>query len=673
MVAVAARVGKSNNLASGGSVRLTRKAAHLAGAAVALMLFGTSGALAQNCTAPTIPGQPGISAGLGVVASAIAGTASSVASSLGNESTAFFTQQTSAFVAGARAERPDQDSGGIWARQVGGVVDTKSETNLVASIPAIGVAGTGNCTSRVHQTYYGVQAGADVARLNLSGGWNLTVGLTGGYLESSAQDVAPAAIRSDFQVPFIGGYAVATNGGFFTDLMIRREFYNITVNQPSFNLHSQEGSARAWSVSVGAGYNFGLADGYFIEPSIGLIWSRTAVDVVNGAGPVLLPIGGAAAINDIESNIFRGTLRVGRNFTVGDMGWQPFGSASFFYEGAPKILTNFVGCAGCAFVGAVPVTPLATAETSRIGAFGQLSLGLAAQALNTGWVGFVRGDYRVGNNIEGWSGNAGLRYNFAPEKAVAAKMVTKSPVLAAAPYNWTGFYLGGHLGAAQGRGHVDFVGTGVTNEPYVAGYLAGGQFGYNVQYGPYVVGVEVDASKTNVNGTIACGPSTGRDPATGAPLPGAAAFSPFYLTCKDSLDWIVTAAARLGVVSFWSDRTLLYVKGGGAITRESTTVGCTLGPNNILGPPQCFNPAGVLTNGFTNSSTKAGGLVGLGSEFGLTREWSAKAELTYIWFGNRDVTATPDGTRLNVGTGIAEAKIGLNYRFGQAYPLVMKY
>jgi opacity protein-like surface antigen len=462
--------------------------------------------------------------------------------------------------------------------------------------------------------------------------------------------------------------------------MVRREFYNGSLNEPAFNLYNQQFGARAWSISASAGYNFALADGYFIEPSVGGIWSRTSVDPIGLAGPVVNSLAGNLSVNDIESNIFRGTIRAGRNFNAGNVAWQPFGSASFFYEGAPKIISNFVTCPGCVVNfgpgGTAPGTVIGTAETSRVGAYGQFSLGLAGRMIDTGWVGFVRADYRVGNNIEGWSGNAGLRYNFMPEKAIATKMVTKSPVLAAAPYNWTGFYLGGHLGVAQGRGHVEFIGPGATVDPYMSGYLAGGQAGYNVQYGAYVVGLEVDASKTNASGTSACGTSPGItfDPVTG--FTTATAFTPLFLTCQNSLNWMATAAARFGVVPFWSDRTLLYAKAGGAFTRETVTVGCIFGPNNNFMPLQttvfCRNPANLQTNGFTASDTKAGALLGLGGEFGLTREWSAKAEFNYIWFGNRDITTT-DGTRLSVGAGIAEAKIGLNYRFGQAYPLVMKY
>ncbi len=92
-----------------------------------------------------------------------------------------------------------------------------------------------------------------------------------------------------------------------------------------------------------------------------------------------------------------------------------------------------------------------------MGTYYQLSAGLAAQVINTGWVSFVRGDYRFGDNIEGWTGNAGVRYNFYPERpAPMGKMVVKGPPIPAPLYNWSGFYIGAHGGVAQGRAHIEF-------------------------------------------------------------------------------------------------------------------------------------------------------------------------------------------------------------------------
>src|SRR5215813_1262292 len=160
MVAIAASIGKPSKLASGGSIRLTRNGARAGGIAVALMLFGGSGALAQNCTPVTLtpPATAGGAqfelTGANAVVGVPAAAASIIAGALGSVSTAFLAQQTSAFVVGARADQPDQAGGGVWMREVGGHVATKSDTAISSTqAPARengGVAtGSSTCASRI--------------------------------------------------------------------------------------------------------------------------------------------------------------------------------------------------------------------------------------------------------------------------------------------------------------------------------------------------------------------------------------------------------------------------------------------------------------------------------------------------------------------------------------------
>ena len=49
-------------------------------------------------------------------------------------------------------------------------------------------------------------------------------------------------------------------------------------------------------------------------------------------------------------------------------------------------------------------------STSRVGTYEQFGLGSTFQLVNTGWLGYGRVDYRTGDNIQGISVNAGLRY-----------------------------------------------------------------------------------------------------------------------------------------------------------------------------------------------------------------------------------------------------------------------
>ena len=51
-------------------------------------------------------------------------------------------------------------------------------------------------------------------------------------------------------------------------------------------------------------------------------------------------------------------------------------------------------------------------STSRIGTFTQVGLGTATVFGSSGWVAYGRADYRNGENVEGYSVNAGVRYHW---------------------------------------------------------------------------------------------------------------------------------------------------------------------------------------------------------------------------------------------------------------------
>jgi opacity protein-like surface antigen len=647
----------------------TKKCVLLGGSALVLVLSGSSGAMAQNCTSTSL--RPGFLQ-LGGLAAA---TASSIAGSVGNESTVFLTQQGSAFVANPAAP-PNTQGGGIWVRGVGGEVDVKSTSATIANqTPVLNPAidsGSIACASKVHENFAGVQVGTDIAKLNVNG-WNINLGTTAGYLESHANERnttagIPGPPRMNFEVPFIGTYLVATSGGFFADLMVRGEFYNMSLNNPGADFFSQQVSAHGASVSASAGYNYSMTNNWFIEPSLGFTWSRTKVDAFNAVGlpePQLgAELSGTFKISDIDSEIGRATVRVGTSFTSGYLALQPFVSASVFHEFASNILSNYLTCPNCVFVGATPVQASFLTTTSRIGTYGQFSLGLAGQVQNTGWVGFVRGDYRTGDNINGWTANAGLRYNFLP---AAPPLITKGPAVppAVTAMNWTGLYAGGWFGAGFGSSRMQFLGDGWVT-PRIAGPVGGGQVGYNWQLGPYIAGLEGDVGAANIHGARTCGGNTGVN-AVGL----VTAFSPFFLNCENDLQWTASFGGRLG---FAWDRTLFYIKAGGAWTSEKLTVGCIIGPNNGLpgNARACLNQVAVLTNGSTASDDRFGLMAGWGTEFALTGNWTAKAEYVYMAFGN-DTVRTTDGTLLKVNTNVSEVKVGVNYYFNAAAPVVTRY
>src|ERR1700683_4562967 len=62
------------------------------------------------------------------------------------------------------------------------------------------------------------------------------------------------------------------------------------------------------------------------------------------------------------------------------------------------------------------------------------------------------------------------------------------------PFSWTGFYVGGNLGAGWSEGNItdSFFGLNYTNPSNNAAFLGGGQVGANYQLGIFVTGVEAD-------------------------------------------------------------------------------------------------------------------------------------------------------------------------------------
>jgi hypothetical protein len=198
-----------------------RKGRIVAGFAFAVAVSSSSGAFAQCATAVTGPGAVFFGNQFGVIAAAGGAASGSFAGTLGNINTAFLTQQGSAFVSAPNDPKPDQPGGGVWIRGVGGEVTNKFTStatgNVTAANPALLTAASSNCAGSVHQTFSGTQVGQDISRLNWSG-WNVHLGTTAGYLSSHATDNSGGS--SNFEVPFLGGYVVATHGRVFCDRIV---------------------------------------------------------------------------------------------------------------------------------------------------------------------------------------------------------------------------------------------------------------------------------------------------------------------------------------------------------------------------------------------------------------------------------------------------------------------
>jgi outer membrane immunogenic protein len=195
-----------------------------------------------------------------------------------------------------------------------------------------------------------------------------------------------------------------------------------------------------------------------------------------------------------------------------------------------------------------------------------------------------------------------------------------APVMAA--YNWSGFYVGGHLGYAWSSEEARSTLTGITGQTDPDGFLGGAQIGFNWQTGAFVFGVEADWSWTNADGSTAI---------------------PAAITAEHN--WYGTATARVG---YAVDNWLWYVKGGAAWLDADHTIGA-----------------------LTFSDTRTGWTVGTGLEWALGPNWSAKLEYNYMDFGKDTIgTVLP----VEIDTQVHVVKAGINYRFdwGKA-PVVARY
>jgi len=200
-------------------------------------------------------------------------------------------------------------------------------------------------------------------------------------------------------------------------------------------------------------------------------------------------------------------------------------------------------------------------------------------------------------------------------------------------YNWTGIYAGANGGYAWNED--TFVLPNGLSAGRLSGPIAGGQVGYNWQYGVFVGGLEGDlqwsGAQSNNSGTCVAVTCT--------------------ITATGNIDAFATLRARAGVAF---DAFYVYGTAGAAWTNASSNV-------NVAGPS-----ASAALN---LSASRVGFTAGAGVEFALVDNWTAKMEYLYIDTGSISGSATVPAS-LGGGTFTETAAIrdnvfraGVNYRF----------
>jgi outer membrane immunogenic protein len=251
-------------------------------------------------------------------------------------------------------------------------------------------------------------------------------------------------------------------------------------------------------------------------------------------------------------------------------------------------------------------------------------------------------------------------------QAFAADMAVKAPPVAAAPFSWTGCYVGGHLGVGSSREKFSDPGytfSGVPRSNFAppggsiavnsaANGLAGTQVGCDDQFATHwVLGLAGDFSWAGITGQATDPFFTGK---SGNPI-----------TLVSKTDELATVTGRLGYA--W-DRFTVYGKGGAAWAQDKDTIQNLVSLNNFL----CVSGGFVACNP-TGNDTRIGWTAGVGFEWALTDYWSAMVEYDHYGFGTKGVSLFDPaaGVRIggvailaNVSEGIDAVKVGINYRFG---------
>jgi outer membrane immunogenic protein len=199
--------------------------------------------------------------------------------------------------------------------------------------------------------------------------------------------------------------------------------------------------------------------------------------------------------------------------------------------------------------------------------------------------------------------------------------------------NWTGFYVGAHIGGAFSS-DSNFSGL-VTGNNGNGRFLGGFQVGADYQFAhSWVAGIEGQYSWLGNNNSVI--------------FPGGFVYSNHQRAL----------GSVTGRVGFTWGPGLLYVKGGYAYSDNSDTL--TFG-----GAPAAFTLDSGHRDGYT---------VGAGLEYMFAPNWAAKVEYQYYNFGSTRFVApaplVPLGSFTNDDHTV---KAGVNYRFNWGAPVAARY
>ncbi|WP_108398226.1 outer membrane protein [Devosia submarina] len=186
--------------------------------------------------------------------------------------------------------------------------------------------------------------------------------------------------------------------------------------------------------------------------------------------------------------------------------------------------------------------------------------------------------------------------------------------------DWSGFYAGVNAGYGWGSTTSEPTGGGPEIDNNSDGFQFGGQVGYNMDMGGFLVGAEADLQWANIGYS--------------EDIPGGS-------VSESNIDVYGTIRGRAGMTF---GAVMPYVTGGFAAGRGTTSI---------------TNASNVVTS---QSANHVGWTVGAGLEAKASDNITVKAEYLYTDLGAQTYSGLPGGD-IDVTQNFSVVRAGLNYKF----------
>jgi len=230
---------------------------------------------------------------------------------------------------------------------------------------------------------------------------------------------------------------------------------------------------------------------------------------------------------------------------------------------------------------------------------------------------------------------------------LSGALPTKAPPpVAPASYDWSGFYLGGHISYALGSSNWSTPGlNGSLNfsnaynfSSGTGSYLFGFQAGYDyMSASRWLIGFGSDISIPSFAG-------------------GNQSFSSALTGTANYLERVEFSGTVLGRLGYAPGHWLFYATGGFAWSYDQFT------RTQLAGVPAGGTAApGTVENLYLRP--RAGGAVGAGVEFALPAHWTAQLQYLFVDYASRSVTFPAGAQTFTSGLTLNQLRFGLNYRF----------